>query len=307
MAERPAPRVCARYNWFGMVRTLGEAAGFGAFLSFSLIGFNDQEKIEVPGTGFRIAPGLGLTAAHVANEFFTKLALPEGRPLPRQQKRYEGVEVRAAEQDPSGITTELNGWWYVEGFFNSKVTDICLLSLSPGNDAARRADERGGYLRWSLSAPSVAQRLYAFGYIKDELRSQTTAGRTDFEVEYTVSTQRVIVTNVFPAGRREVPLEVPAILGPSSFFDPSTAPSFEVEGEIAPSMSGSAAFNSDLLYGVVSRGLTERGEDGVTRDVAGIVMLLKPLLQMGEVSLGEGYPRIRIADLIDQGKINLMP
>jgi hypothetical protein len=78
-----------------MVKTLGEAAGFASFLSFALIGMNDDRRIEVPGTGFRIAPGLGLTAAHVANALFTRLALPEGMPIPRQQRRYEGVEVRA--------------------------------------------------------------------------------------------------------------------------------------------------------------------------------------------------------------------
>lgn len=291
-----------------MVRKTSEAAGFGSFISFSLIRFNDQNKIEVPGTGVRINPGLGLTAAHVATEFFTKLALPEGMPIPRQQRRYEGVEVRAAEQDPSGRTTdEVNGWWYVDGFFGSKLTDISLLMLSPGNEAARRADRIGRYLRWSLSPPLIDQQLYAFGYIKEALHSETTGTRTDFEVEYTGSTQRVIVTDVFAGGRRDKPLDVPLILGNKLSFDPATEPSFEVRGEISPSMSGGPVFNDDLLYGIVSRGLTERGDDGVDRDVAGIVVLLKPLLEMGEVSLGEGYPRIRIANLVNEGKIKWMP
>lgn len=285
---------------------MDEAAGFASFISFSLIGLNDQNKIEVPGTGFRVAPGLGLTAAHVANELFTKLALSEGMPMPRQQRKYKGVEVRAAEQEVSGITTnEVNGWWYVDAFFNSKLTDICLLMLSPGNDAARRADERGGYLRWSLSAPLVDQRLYAFGYIKEQLRSARTESQTEFEVEYTGSTQRVIVTGVYPNGRRGQALDVPAILGPSSSFDPATAPSFEVRGEISPSMSGGPVFNSDLLYGVVSRGLTERDEDGVDRDVAGIAVMLRPLLEMAEVT--NELRRVHIANLIHQGKIGSMP
>lgn len=262
----------------------------------------------MPGTGFRIAPGLGLTAAHVGSEFFTKLALPEGMPIPRQQRRYEGLEVRAAEQEVSGETTgERHGWWYVNGFFQSKLTDICLLMLAPGNEAAHRADERGGYLRWSLSPPSVEQRLYAFGYIKKELASETNDLRTDFRVTYTGSTQRVIVTGVHPKGRREEALDVPAILGSSSSFDPATAPSFEVRGEISPSMSGGPVFNSDLLYGVVSRGLTERDEHGVDHDVAGTVVLLRPLLEMGEVSLGDSCARVRIADLIERGKIGSMP
>ena len=54
---------------------------------------------------------------------------------------------------------------------------------------------------------------------------------------------------------------------------------------------------------MISRGLTERGEDGVDRDVAGVVVMLRLLLEMGEVSLGEGHPRIQIADLIERGKI----
>jgi hypothetical protein len=150
--------------------------------------------------------------------------------------------------------------------------------LSPGNDAARRADERGGYLRWSLSPPTVEQRWYAFGFIKDGLESKATETQTNFRIEYTGSAQPVMVTGVYPNGRRVEALDVPAILGRSAFFDPATAPSFEVRGEISPSMSGGPVFNSDLLYGVVSRGLTERDEHGVDRDVAGIVVLIRPLL-----------------------------
>src|SRR5437867_3307894 len=126
-----------------MARRTDEAAGYAASFSFSLVGFNDMEKIEVPGTGFRIGPGLGLTAAHVSAEFFTKLALPEGMPIPRQQRRYEGVEVRAVEPDAVERMFP-SAWWYVDGFFNSKLTDISLLLLTPGNEAAQRAEERGG-------------------------------------------------------------------------------------------------------------------------------------------------------------------
>jgi hypothetical protein len=57
-------------------------------------------------------------------------------------------------------------------------------------------------------------------------------------------------------------------------------------------MTGGSGFNGDLRYGVISRGLIERGGDGVDRDVAGVVVMLRPLLEMGEVSLGEGHPRI---------------
>lgn len=290
------------------MRKLGEAAGFASLISFSLIGTNDQKQFEVPGTGFRIAPGLGLTAAHVANELMTTLALREGEPIPRQQKKYEGVEVRAAEQDPSGNTTDaVNGWWYVEGFFNLKTTDVCVLMIAPGNDAARRADEHGPYLRWSLSPPSVEQRLYAFGYIKEAVESETTEAETKFGIAYTASVQRVIVTATFPNGRREDRLDRPKILGGSSSFDLATAPSFEVRGEFSPSMSGGPVFNSDLLYGVVSSGVAERDEDGVDRDVAGIAMLLRPLLAMGQISLGEGLRTLRIADLTEQGKIRWIP
>lgn len=211
-----------------------------------------------------------------------------------------------AEQDPSGQTMdEVNGWWHVDAFFNSKLTDICLLMLSPGNDAARRADERGGYLRWHLSPLSVEQRLYAFGLIKKKLKKKTRETQTDFKLRFTGSTQRVAVTSVFPNGRREQPLDMPAILGAQAAFDPSTAPSFEVRGEISPAMSGGPVFNSDLLYGVVSRGLTEQDEQGVKRDVAGIVVLLRPLLQMPEMSFDGRH--VRIADLIDRGKIRWLP
>lgn len=66
-------------------------------------------------------------------------------------------------------------------------------------------------------------------------------------------------------------------------------------------------FNSDLLYGVVSSGLTQRDEGGVDRDVAGIAMLLRPLVAMGKISLGERRRTLRIADLTEQGKIRWIP
>src|SRR5437588_1038749 len=80
---------------------------------------------------------------------------------------------------------------------------------------------------------------------------------------------------------------------------PLTAPSFDVRGEICPSMSGG------LLFDVVSRGLTEQDDEGKKRLVAETVVLLRPLLQMAEVSL-DGR-RVRIADLIEQGKIRWLP
>jgi hypothetical protein len=280
-----------------------EATAFGAFLSFSLYGFNRGEAICVPGTGFCIAPGLALTAKHVSDEILRKLAIPEGMAIPRGQNFYEGVEVRAAQQEIGGESSELTPWWYVEGAFNSKVTDISLLILSPGNDAARRADQRGRYLRWSLSPPVVEQRLWAFGYAIETLERETVDGKQTILFRYIASTQPVKVASVFENGRRERELDVPLILGANQSSGIATHPCFEVEGEITPSMSGGPVFNGDLLYGVVSTGTRVRDEQGVERDISAIAVLMRPLLEMGEVSLGEGHPRLRIADLISTGRI----
>lgn len=284
-----------------------EAEACGASLSFSLFGFNRGEEVVVPGTGFRIAPGLALSARHVSDDIVRSLAIPERMPLPRRQIRYEGVEVRAAQQQIGGESNRLAPWWYIEGFFDSKLTDISLLVLSPGNEAARQADERGRYLRWSLSPPAVQQRVWAFGYAKDTLMRETPDAETRITVEYTASTVSVNVTTVFEHGRRDTPLEVPTILGGPSSSNIATQPCFEVEGEITPSMSGGPVFNGDLLYGVISTGTRVRDDKGVEHDVAAIVALLHPLLEMGEVSLGEGYPRFRISHLISIGRIASLP
>jgi hypothetical protein len=46
--------------------------------------FQRPEEDRGAGTGFRIVNGLGLTAANVGDELFTKLVLPEGMPILRQ-------------------------------------------------------------------------------------------------------------------------------------------------------------------------------------------------------------------------------
>jgi hypothetical protein len=199
-----------------------EAAAIGTYLSFSLFGFNRDERISIPGTGFRIAPRLALTAKHVSDEIFRRLALPEGRRIPRQQARHAGMEVQAQQQEIGALNTDLTPWWYVDGAFDSKLTDISLLKLSPGNDAAHRADERHSYLRWSLSPPAVDQQLWAFGYEMMHFERESSEPITWIKVEYSQSTQPLKVTAIFERGRRDEPLDVPEILvadRPLSMFD----------------------------------------------------------------------------------------
>lgn len=281
-----------------------EAAAVGNYLSFSLYGFNRGEQICVPGTGFLIAPRLALTAKHVSDEIFRRLAIPHGGSIPRQQTRYEGVEVRAAQQEIGAENSDLMPWWYVAGAFDSKVTDISLLKLSPGNEAARRAGERHGFLRWSLSPPAVDQRLWAFGYAMGKLKRETPDPVTFVNVDYIASIESLKVAAIFEKGRREEPLDVPDILRidrPLSMFD---YPSFEVRGELTGSMSGGPVFNDDVLYGVVSTGWPSSADEmGGLLGAGGTVALLRPLLEMGEVRLDENDPSTRIASLIESGRI----
>jgi hypothetical protein len=289
---------------------INEATKAGAVCSFSLFGINENEEICVPGSGFLVAPSLGLTAKHVSEEIVYRLGIPEGMEAPRVQTLFRGVHVRAALQEIGRVSDELTPWWSVDGFFDSKISDISVLVLSPGNEGARRADESDDYLIWSLSPPALGQHLWAFGYAKESLHRETQTQNTNATavVRYSSSTQPVSVSNVFAGGRRQSLLDVPAILGSDRLSNiVATQPCFEVSGEITPSMSGGPVFDGDVLYGVVSRGTLERGDDGIDRHEGGVVALLKPLLEMGTITLGEGSPGFKVRDLISSAAIRSLP
>jgi len=152
-----------------------EAAAVASLLTVSIFGFNKERKFIVPGTAIRIAPRLALTAKHVTSYIFQQLGLRENEQWPRQQKKFDGMEVRVAEQNLGGEADDSTApWWFVDGTFPSKLTDISVLVLSPGNDAARAAESRGGFFRWSLEPPREQQHLWAYGYIEDETKRQLT-------------------------------------------------------------------------------------------------------------------------------------
>jgi hypothetical protein len=280
-----------------------EAAVIGSYLSFSLFAFNTDELVSIPGTGFLIAPRLALTAKHVSDEIFRRLAIPIGGSIPRIQTYFEGMEIRAAQQAIGAENSDLMPWWHVAGAFDSKLTDISLLKLFPGNEAAHRADERHAYPRWSLSPPVMNQKLWAFGYAMETLERETPHPVTFINVNYIASVEPLTVTAIFEQGRREEPLDVPNVLGvdqPLSMFD---YPSFEVRGELTASMSGGPVFDDDALYGVISTGWRSNPEAiGGPLEAAGTVALLRPLLEMPEVSLDKTDPPTRIANLIESAR-----
>jgi len=283
-----------------------EAAAVASLVSFSIFGFNREGRFEVPGTGFRVAPGLALTAKHVTSYVFQSLGLRENEPWPRHQRKYEGMEVRAAEQEIGRAgDDQTTAWWWVEGAFPSKLTDIAVLVLTPGNDAARAADGRAHYLRWSLDPPRIDQRLWAFGYAEEQRSVERDEQKMNFEIGYTASVEPLRVEAVFAQGRREELLDRPAFLSDPSNIDTGSMPCFEVRGTLSPSMSGGPVFNGDHLYGVVSSGVTY-APDHADSPPLGRVALLAPLAEMGSFALDASSPPIKIADMLTNGSIPLV-
>jgi hypothetical protein len=284
----------------------GEATAIGSLLSFSIFGLNRDGKFVVPGTGFRVHAGVALTAKHVASEIFQQLGLRENERWPRGlKKKFESMTVRAAEQDIGRDSNDSSPWWWVDGVVGSK-TDIAILVLSPGNDAAVAADQRGMFLRWSLDPPRLGQQLWAFGYAEKEHTLLIDDSQTNFEIRYEASAEPLRVERVLEQGRREDVLDIPSFLGSNDPWstDMGSMPCFEVEGILSPSMSGGPVFNGDRLYGVVSTGLTYQEHDGPPLKPYGRVALLRPLLEMNEFALDDDKPPISIAGLIRSGQIS---
>jgi hypothetical protein len=284
-----------------------EAAAVASLLAVSIFGFNKDRKFIVPGTAIRIAPRLALTARHVTSYVFQQLGLRENELWPRQQqKTFEGMEVRVAEQNLGGQADDsTTPWWFVEGSFPSKITDISILLITPGNEAARTAELRGRFFRWSLEPPREQQRLWAYGYLEDENKRHVTYddAKMNFLVSYDASTAPVRVERVFEKGKREQPRDVPALFHDPAAIDTGGMPCFEVEGNLEPSMSGGPVFNGDQLFGIVSTGMTYQPEEGISLKPYGTVALLSPLLDMKKFRLNDTSEWISIADEIAAARI----
>ena len=283
-----------------------EAAAVASLLTVSLFGFNKDRKFIVPGTGVRVAPGLALTAKHVTSYIFQQLGVQENEPWPRHQRRFDRMEVRAAEQELGGTADDTTApWWYVDGSFPSNLTDITVLLLTGGNDAARKAEQRSRFFRWSFDPPREDQRLWAYGYIEEEGVREVQHGevKMNFAMTYAATLAPLRVERVFENGRREGPRDMPALFHDPAAIDTGGMPCFEVEGNLEPSMSGGPVFNGDHLYGIVSTGITYQPEEASPLKPYGTVALLRPLLEMKAFRLDETSEWIRVTDEIASGRI----
>jgi hypothetical protein len=282
-----------------------EAAAVASLLAVSIYGFNYDRKFIVPATAVRIAPGLAVTAKHVTSFVFKELGLRENERFPKQQKKFDGMEVRVAEQYLCGEADDATApWWYVEGSFPSKVTDLSVLILTPGNDSAAKAESRGRFMRLSLDPPRDQQTLWAYGYVEKE--KERRLSWTDSHVQYGLAYDAVIsavrVEQVNINGRRAESREMPDLFKDPSSIDIAGMPSFQVKGDFHPSMSGGPVFNSDVMYGIVSTGMSSSEGSAGLRPY-GIAALLRPLLEMQPFGLGGASPLVSIRAAIEEGRI----
>jgi hypothetical protein len=275
-----------------------EAAAFASLLAFVIYGFNKDRQFIVPGTGFRIAPGMGATAKHVMDYLFKELGLRENEPWPRGRRKYGEMEVVAAEQQIGGETDEnTTPRWWIEESFPSKITDVAVLTLVPINDAARSSERRGAFFKWNLSAlPRTNQRMWAYGYVEREKERETiplSEHESNFRLALDGTVAPVRVERVFEHGRRGGARDVPAFMQTHGALDMAGMPCFEVEGSLTPSMSGGPVFNAERLFGVISTGMSY-SEEAAKLKPYGTVALLHPLVESGSLGIAAAIAEGRI-------------
>ncbi|REL39124.1 DUF4935 domain-containing protein [Rhodohalobacter sp. SW132] len=118
------------------------------------IGFIDDEKQKIIGSGVMIAPGLCITATHVIEETKNLSALLYSIPSENSMRIWTPIDFHTQEKVSIGIIPFQNT--------PSKYTDVGILSYSPLSKFTDKEDYFFAPLE--ASAPKINERLWATGY-----------------------------------------------------------------------------------------------------------------------------------------------
>tara|TARA_R110002050_G_scaffold167946_2_gene299013 strand:- start:5709 stop:7139 length:1431 start_codon:yes stop_codon:yes gene_type:complete len=118
------------------------------------IGFIDDEKQKVIGSGAMIAPGLCITATHVIEETKKKSALLYSIPSENEMRIWTPQDFHAQEKVSIGIIPFQKSY--------PKYSDVGILSYSPFSKFTDNEDFLFAPLE--ASAPKINERLWATGY-----------------------------------------------------------------------------------------------------------------------------------------------
>ena len=190
-------------------------------IALPLVSDHDGE-LRCIGTGFAVAPGLAITAAHVVDEWLDYQQQRDG------YKKLDSVFQVAALQLFEGKICE----WLVDEMYVSRVADIAFLRFRRPNwwgEGEGKLSPRCA--RLSFNPPSVGEEVRVFGFPKSEVKGGV-----------------LIVTPAECVARvKQVDLKNDIRIRPASYL--------HLEGEIEGGMSGGPCFDKDgNVIAVNSRG-----------------------------------------------------
>jgi hypothetical protein len=248
----------------------------------------EKNQVKDAGSGAFVAPGLGLTAKHVAKGFehldsqFDALNRRK-TPLDDQYKTTKVItEFATMVYQMPTYKGELVSW-HADVGWGSADTDIEVLVVRPGSPAAEAAAPRLRYFPWQLLPPKVGSLVWVYGWPEQKIKIEENSdvpGRHDHE--WTVE------LHVEPAWVEEV-IYIPHLYRLANF------PCFRVRTNyatgLAHGMSGGAVLYNGRLVGVFS------GPD--------LVACLWPLALMSyPISKEENAPEVSFGDHFNNGFID---
>lgn len=190
-------------------------------ITMPLVSIHDGDRRCI-GTAFAVAPGLAITAAHVAEDWLTYQTRRDG-----YKDKHSELSVYAI-QWVNGIAYE----WVVDELYCSWSADIAFLRFQrPTWWGAGPGQVNPPYARLNFNPPSIGENLLVFGFPHSTIEGE--------HLYLTPSECRVRV--------RKVHLKTDIRMMPLSHFD--------VDGEILGGMSGGPCFDEHLnVIGVNSTG-----------------------------------------------------
>lgn len=214
-------------------------------LSFGFYAWEDdrEEKRRVmeAGSGFIVAPRLGITAKHVC-ESFRKLD-PQFDALARRSTpldpQYRTIKVNAqygakayqiAAGNPEPVGEEELAWG-LNLAWQSHDTDIAVIRLEPRTAAAVAVEPHLQFFEWQLLPPPVGEMVRLYGFPDPKIETEG----VNHLVESGLSTyQARVVEHIYPMGEHR-------------FGD---FPAFRLDSKFAHGFSGGPIFCNGRLAGV---------------------------------------------------------
>jgi len=190
-------------------------------LALLLVG-RDGHLNDALGSGVFIAPGLGMTAKHVVEEFWKRMG--SGVEFAGERSLEGHFQIMAVQYPNESSEAAL---WLATFVWGARFTDIAFISFTPTNDLAK-------LYAWpkrpklNLLPPTIGERVVGFGYPTSQA-TEVEGGRLQLALHPSTTGGRV--TNVYEEYRDRGMLKFPC---------------FEINAYFVGGMSGGPLFKPRL-------------------------------------------------------------